>query len=108
LTFEIDDHTASKYLLYDVLKEDTSKSPIDPLPEHQFYFGLGYILRLKIGKEQIVRYLGKGKFRINYDVEKLKELLKKAGEPIITKPTIEEEKKKKMYREFLNDDFSWL
>jgi len=108
LTFEIEDHTASKYLLYDVLKEDTSKSPIDPLPEHQFYFGLGYILRLKINKKQVVRYLGKGKFRIDYDIEKLKELLQKAGEPIITKPTIEEEKKKKMFREFLEDDLSWL
>lgn len=106
LTFKVEDHTASKYLLYDVLKEDTSKSPIDPLPEHQFYFGLGHILRLKIEKQQIVRYLGKGKFRINYDIEKLKELLDQAGEPIITKPTIEEEKKKKMFREFLRDDFS--
>lgn len=106
LTFEIEDHTASKYLLYDILKEDTSKSPIDPLPEHQFYFGLGYILRLKMEKQQIVRYLGKGKFRINYEIEKLKEILKEAGEPIVTRPTIEEEKKKKMFREFLNDDFS--
>ncbi|TFF97520.1 MAG: hypothetical protein EU547_04120 [Promethearchaeota archaeon] len=106
LTFEIDDHTASKYLLYDVLKEDTSKSPIDPLPEHQFYFGLGYILRLKINKQQIVRYLGNGKFRINYDIKKLKEILEDAGEPIITKPKIEEKKKKKMFREFLKDD--WL
>jgi hypothetical protein len=108
LVFEMEDHTASKYLLYDVLKEDTSKSPIDPLPEHQFYFGLGYILRLKINKQQVVRYLGKGKFRINYEVEKLKEVLEKAGEPIVTKPTIEEKKKKQMYRDFLKDDFDWL
>ncbi len=88
LAFEVEDHTASKYLLYDVLKEDTSKSPIDPLPEHQFYFGLGYILRLKIKQNQIVRYLGDGKFRIKYDVDKLKKILEQAGEPIITKPTI--------------------
>jgi len=108
IVFEVEDHTASKFILYDILKEDTSKSPINPIPEHQFYFGLGYILRLKIEKTQIVRYQTGSKFKINYDTNKLKKILEKAGEPIITKPKIEEKKKKKMFREFLQDDFSNL
>jgi len=106
LTFEVEDHTASKNILYEMLKEDTSKSPIDPIPEHQFYFGLGYILRLKIEQKRIVRYSTGGSFKIDYDVDTIKELLEKAGEPIITKPKIEEEKKKRMFREFLEEDFS--
>ena len=106
LTYEMEDHTASKDLLYDVLKEDTSKSPIDPLPEHQFFFGLGYLLRLKMNGKQIIRYLPGGKFKINIDVGIIKKILEETGKPIITKPTIEEEKKKKMFRDFLADDFS--
>ncbi|TFF93164.1 MAG: hypothetical protein EU543_04270 [Promethearchaeota archaeon] len=108
LVFEVEDHTASKFILYDLLKEDTSKSPINPIPEHQFYFGIGYILRLKIENTQIVRYQTGSKFKINYDTSKLKEILEKAGDPIITKPKIEDKKKKKMFREFLKDDFSDL
>jgi len=46
LVYEAEDHVASKTLLYEMLKEVTSKSPIDPIIEPQFYFGLGYILRL--------------------------------------------------------------
>jgi hypothetical protein len=106
LAFEVEDHTASKNILYEMLKDDTSKSPIDPIPEHQFYFGLGYILRLKINQEQVVRYVTGGSFKINYDIDSIKQLLEQAGEPIITKPQIEEEKKKRMFREFLEEDFS--
>ncbi|TFG02524.1 MAG: hypothetical protein EU539_13025 [Promethearchaeota archaeon] len=108
LVFEVEDHTASKFILYDILKQDTSKSPINPIPEHQFYFGLGYILRLKVENTQIVRYQTGSKFKINYDINKLKEMLEKTGEPIITKPEIEDKKKQKMFREFLEDDFSDL
>ncbi|MHA1391257.1 MAG: hypothetical protein ACTSQT_03315, partial [Promethearchaeota archaeon] len=43
LVYEAEDHVASKTLLYEMLKEVTSKSPIDPIIEPQFYFGLGYI-----------------------------------------------------------------
>jgi flagellar motor protein MotB len=106
LAFEIEDHTASKDFLYEMLKEDTSKSAIDPIPQHQFYFGLGYLLRLKMNKRQIIRYLPGGKFKINADIKKIEDILQEAGEPIITKPTLEEEKKKQMFRDFLKDDFS--
>ncbi|MFX1428722.1 MAG: hypothetical protein ACFFCY_01005 [Promethearchaeota archaeon] len=105
LVFNIEDYIASKSLLYDVLKEVTSKSPIDPIPEYQFYFGLGYLLRLSLNDKQVVRFLRDGKFKINVNVDILKELLKEAGEPISTRPIIKEEEKKKMFKDFLDDDF---
>lgn len=105
LVFNVEDHIASKALLFDVLKEVTSKSPIDPIPEHQFYFGLGYILRLNLNDKQIVRFFRDGKFKINIKVEILKEILEEAGEPISTRPIIKEEEKKKMFKDFLGDDF---
>ena len=105
LVFNIEDHIASKALLFDVLKEVTSKSPIDPIPEHQFYFGLGYILRLNYNDKKIVRFFRDGKFKINTKVEILKEILEEAGEPISTRPIIKEEEKKKMFKDFLGEDF---
>ena len=105
LVFNVEDHIASKALLFDVLKEVTSKSPIDPIPEHQFYFGLGYILRLNLNDKQIVRFFRDGKFKINIKVEMLKEILEEAGEPISTRPIIKEEEKKKMFKDFLGEDF---
>jgi len=106
LVFEVEDHTASKALLYDILKEVTSKSAIDPIPEPQFYFGLGYILRLSLKNEKIIRYMS-GKFKINpkINIKELKEILEKAGKPISTRPVIEEGKKKEMFKDFLKDDF---
>ena len=105
LVFEVEDHIASKALLYDVLKEVTSKNPIDPIPEHQFYFGLGYILRLSLDNKKLIRYMSGGKFKINMSINTLQEILEKAGEPISTRPIIEEDKKKKMFKDFLEDDF---
>ncbi|MFX1311768.1 MAG: hypothetical protein ACFFHD_04025 [Promethearchaeota archaeon] len=106
LAFNVEDHTASKVLLYDVLKEVTSKSPIDPIPEHQFYFGLGYILRLTLNEKQIVRFLRDGIFKISINVDNLKEMLNEAGEPISIRPVIKEEEKKQMFKDFLEEDFS--
>ncbi|MFX1377583.1 MAG: hypothetical protein ACFFA4_00685 [Promethearchaeota archaeon] len=105
LVFNVEDYIASKTLLYDVLKEVTSKSAIDPIPEHQFYFGLGYLLRLNLNDKQVVRFLRDGKFKINVNIDILKEILEKAGEPISTRPIIKEEEKKKMFKDFLRDDF---
>ena len=106
LVFEVEDHIASKALLYDVLKEVTSKSPIDPIPEHRFYFGLGYILRLTINAKKIIRYMTGGKLKVNVNVDILKTILEEVGKPISTKPIIEEKEKKKMFDNFLKDDFS--
>ena len=97
LVFEVEDHTASKVLLYDVLKEVTSKSAIDPIPEHQFYFGLGYLLRLTMNDKQIIRYMRGGTFKININVESLKKLMEEAGEPISNRPVIPKEEKKQMF-----------
>ncbi|MFX1499693.1 MAG: hypothetical protein ACFFDH_01870 [Promethearchaeota archaeon] len=105
LVLNAEDHIASKQLLFEVLKEVTSKSAIDPIPEHQFYFGLGYILRLNLNNKQIVRFKKDGKFKININVELLKTLLEEAGEPISTRPVIKEEEKKKMFKDFLDEDF---
>ncbi|MFX1326440.1 MAG: hypothetical protein ACFE8N_15930, partial [Promethearchaeota archaeon] len=105
LVFNVEDNIASKMLLYEVLKDVTSKSPIDPIPEHQFYFGLGYLLRLNYNDKQVVRFLKDGKFKINVNVEKLKELLDIAGEPISTRPVIPKEEKKKMFKDFLSENF---
>jgi hypothetical protein len=105
LVFNIEDHIASKALLYDVLKDVTSKSPIDPIPENQFYFGLGYLLRLNMNKKQVVKFLRDGKFKINVNVDSLKEMLEIAGEPVSTRPVIKEEEKKKMYKDFLKENF---
>ncbi|MFX1366379.1 MAG: hypothetical protein ACFFCE_04585 [Promethearchaeota archaeon] len=105
LVFNVEDHIASKQLLFEVLKEITSKSAIDPIPEHQFYFGLGYILRLSLNNKQIVRFMRDGKFKVSINVEILKTLLEEAGEPISTRPVIKEEEKKKMFKDFLDEDF---
>jgi hypothetical protein len=88
-----------------VLKEVTSKSPIDPIPENQFYFGLGYILRLELNSRQVVRFKRDGKLKINVNVETLKNILEEAGEPISTRPIIKEKEKKKMFKDFLDEDF---
>ena len=105
LVFNVEDHVASKALLFDVLKEVTSKSPIDPIPEHQFYFGLGYLLRLHLNEKQVVRFMRDGKFKINVNIEILKQILEESGEPISTRPVIKEEEKKKMFKDFLDEDF---
>jgi len=73
LVYEAEDHIASKTLLYEMLKEVTSKSPIDPIPENQFYFGLGYILRLSLNEKQVVKYIKGGKFKINVSEKAIKE-----------------------------------
>jgi len=106
IVFQTEDYIASKELLYEMLKEVTSKSPIDPIPEHQFYFGLGYILRLTLNEKQIVRFMSGSKFKINIGIKGLKELLEQVGEPISTRPILKEEERKKMYKNFLEDDFT--
>ena len=105
LVYEAEDNIASKTLLYEVLKEVTSKSPIDPIPENQFYFGLGYILRLSLNDKQVVKYIKGGKFKVNVAEKGITDLLNIIGEPINRRPILTDDEKKKMYEEFLNDDF---
>lgn len=105
LVFETEDHSASKEGLYDLLKEVTSKSPFDNIPQQQFYFGLGYLLRLKLYDKDIIRYKG-GKFKINVNVDLLKRILEENGEPISRRPIIPKEEQDKMISNFLKDDFN--
>jgi hypothetical protein len=105
LVYQAEDQIASKVLLYDMLKDVTSKSPIDPIPENQFYFGLGYILRLTLNDKQVVKYMKGGKFKINIGIKSISEILEAVGEPISTRPILKEEEKKKMYTDFLKDEF---
>ena len=105
LVYQAEDHIASKGLLYEMLKGVTSKSPIDPIPENQFYFGLGYILRLTLNEKQVVKYIRGGKFKINIGIKGISDILDEVGEPISTRPILKEEEKKEMYKEFLTDDF---
>ena len=105
LVFGIEDHIASKSLLFDVLKEVTSISAIDSIPQNQFYFGLGYILRLTLNNKKVVRFLRNGMFKINVNIDILKKILEEAGEPISKRPVIKEDEKRKMYTDFLKDDF---
>jgi vacuolar-type H+-ATPase subunit B/Vma2 len=46
-----------------------------------------------------------GKFKININIDMLKDILEVAGKPISTKPVIEEGEKKKMFKNFLEDNF---
>jgi len=105
LVYEAEDNIASKTLLYEMLKEVTSKSPIDPIPENQFYFGLGYILRLSLNEKQVVKYIKGGKFKVNIAIKGIKDLLEELGEPISRRPVLTDDEKKNMYEEFLKDDF---
>ena len=105
LVYEAEDHIASKTLLYEMLKEVTSKSPIDPIPENQFYFGLVFLLKLTLNEKQVVKYFKGGKLKINIGVQGLKDILEQVGEPISRRPVLKEEEKQKMYKEFLKDDF---
>ena len=105
LVYEAEDHIASKTLLYEMLKEVTSKSPIDPIPENQFYFGLGYILRLSLNEKKVVKYIKGGKFKVNIAEKGIKDILDELGEPISRRPILTDDEKKKIYEEFLSDDF---
>ncbi len=104
LVFGTEDHSALKEELYDILKETTSKSPFDDIPQQQFYFGLGYLLRLKLYDKDIIRYKG-GKFKINVNVDTLKRILEENGEPISRRPIIPKDEQDKMISDFLKDDF---
>jgi len=104
LVFGTEDHSVLKEGLYDILKETTSKSPFDDIPQQQFYFGLGYLLRLKLYDKDIIRYK-KGKFKINVNVDTLKIILEENGEPISRRPIIPKDEQEKMISDFLKDDF---
>ncbi|MHA1869455.1 MAG: hypothetical protein ACTSXF_00770, partial [Promethearchaeota archaeon] len=104
LVFKSDDHKATKEGLYEFLKEVTSKSAIDPIPKHKFFFGLGFILRLKLEDKPVVIF-NEGNLELNVGVDQLIDILQEVGPPISTRPVITEEEKRNMFLDFLTDDF---
>ncbi|MHA1729762.1 MAG: hypothetical protein ACTSWY_13690 [Promethearchaeota archaeon] len=105
LVFEVEDHKASKKALYEKLKETTSKSAIDPIPEHQFYFGLGFILRLKFNGEKIVKFK-ETELSLNAGVDILTDILREVGPAISKRPVITQKERKRMFTDFLSDNFT--
>ncbi len=104
LVFNIDDNQGSKQMLYDQLKEVTSKDPVEPLAEHKFYFGLGFILRLKYDNQKIVRFSA-GKLKIVGNIKVLKDILQIVGDPISERPILTKKEQNQMFQDFLKDDF---
>ncbi len=105
LAFNVDDeYILSKQMLYEALKEVTSKNPVEPLEEHKFYFGLGFVLRLKLGLEKIIKFKA-GKLQIAINPKVLQEILLLIGDPISERPILTTKEKNKMFEDFLGDDF---
>jgi hypothetical protein len=104
LVFNVDDNQTSKKMLYEQLKDVTSKNPVEPLGEHKFYFGLGFILRLKYEGQILVKFKA-GKLTVIGNVVALKEILRIVGDPISERPILTEREKSKMFTDFLSDDF---
>ena len=104
LAFESEDHEASKQILYDALKDVTSKDPVESLEEHKFYFGLGFILRLKLLDQKIVQFKA-GKLKLTIAIPMFQDMLRIIGDPISERPILTSKEKNKMYTDFLSDDF---
>ncbi|WP_457559259.1 hypothetical protein [Candidatus Harpocratesius sp.] len=104
LVFNIEDHQASKQTLYEALKEVTSKNPVEPIEEHKFYFGLGFILRLQLYDEKVVQFKN-GKLVLTINPDHMKEILNIVGDPISERPILTKSEKTKMFQDFLKDDF---
>lgn len=104
LVFNVDDHTLTKEALYDQLKEVTSSSPVDPIAQQVFYFGLSPLLRLKLYDNNVLRYGFTG-FKVAVNIDNLQKILEEVGEPISRRPVIEKEEEMEMIKGFLDDDF---
>ncbi|MHA1369666.1 MAG: hypothetical protein ACTSWN_13785 [Promethearchaeota archaeon] len=104
LAFKSEDGKATKEVLYEALKYDVSKSPIDPLPEHMFNFGLSALVKIYLYDKPIVGF-ERGVFSLQVNRQKLQELLLKIGRPLSRRPVITKEEEKKMISDFFSDEF---
>ena len=104
LAFNSEDGEATKKVLYEALKEVLSKSPIDPIPEHMFNFGLSPLLNIQLYEKPVVSFK-RGNFKLNFGRKKLQEILLKVGRPLSKRPVITKKEQKKMISDFLKDDF---
>jgi hypothetical protein len=104
MVFNVDDHSSTKAGLYEALKDVTSKNPVEPLGEHKFYFGLGFILRLKLYDAKVIEFK-KGKLTVMINIENLSDMLEMLGPPISDRPILTKSQRKDMFSDFLSDDF---
>ncbi|MHA1680521.1 MAG: hypothetical protein ACTSUE_05895 [Promethearchaeota archaeon] len=101
LAFKSEDGKATKHGLYESLKDVVSKSPIDPLPEHMFNFGLSSLIKIQLYEKPIVSFDSSG-FSLQIDKKMLQDLLLKIGRPLSRRPVITQEEEKKMFQDFLD------
>ncbi|MBD3186894.1 hypothetical protein GF325_08720 [Candidatus Bathyarchaeota archaeon] len=103
LVFNSEDGTATKKGLYESLKFTVSKSPIDPIQEHMFNFGLSALIKIQLYDKAIVSFKG-GTFTLQVDRKKMQELLLAVGRPLSKRPVITEEEEQDMFDKFFNTD----
>lgn len=104
LAFKAEDGTADKRVLYEALKDTLSKSPVDPVPEHMFNFGLGALVKVQLYEKPAVSFK-KGVFTLQVNKKKMQALLQQIGPPLSKRPVVTEKEKKKMINDFFSDDF---
>lgn len=103
LVFKTEDGKASKRGLYESLKDVVSKSPIDPMPEHMFQFGLSALIKVMLYDKPVCTF-EKGDFLLQVDKKKMQELLVKIGRPLSRRPVITKKEEKEMFSEFFKGD----
>jgi hypothetical protein len=103
LAFKSESGTATKKVMYDALKEILSKSPVDPVPEHMFNFGLSALVKVMLYDKPVVSFK-KGEFALETNRKKLQELLLTAGRPMSRRPVVTRKEEKKMISDFFDTD----
>ncbi|MHA1846560.1 MAG: hypothetical protein ACTSXU_02815, partial [Promethearchaeota archaeon] len=103
LAFKSEDGTATKKGLYEALKDVLSKSPIDPMPEHMFNFGLSALIKVQLYNKPVVSFKN-GLFSLQVNKKKMQELLMKIGRPLSRRPVVTKEEEKEMISDFFSSD----
>ena len=104
LAFNSESGTATKKVMYDALKETLSTSPVDPMPEHMFNFGLSALVKVMLYDKPVVSFKRGGVFSLETNRKKLKELLLTAGMPMSRRPVVTKKEEKKMISDFFEND----
>ncbi|MFX0101546.1 MAG: hypothetical protein ACFFCS_18365 [Candidatus Hodarchaeota archaeon] len=103
IVFKTEDGKATKRGLYESLKDVVSKSPIDPMPEHMFQFGLSALVKVMLYDKPVCTFEG-GDFLLQVDKKKMQELMVKIGRPLSRRPVITKKEEKKMFTDFFDGD----
>ncbi len=102
LAFKSEDGTANKKVLYEALKEVLSKSPVDPVPEHMFNFGLSALVKVQLYDAPVVKFKA-GTFTLQVKRKKMQDLLLAIGRPLSKRPVVTKKEEKKMINDFFGD-----